>query len=576
MLKRKRPAISDVIWLLSFGIALTIILLLCKYGFASTDESFYLAVPYRLMQGDALIKEEWNIAHLSSLLIYPLLKLYSLIAGTTEGILLSFRYIYTLLHAAVAVFIFLSLRKTNWGAVFASLIYLVFTPFGIKALSYNSMGIAMTAISCIILYNYKNEGKNYYSLIISGACFAVAVLCCPYLIIPFLIFCFAYIISLLIKKMGIPVKKNILLRDVLAFTVGAGVVAVFICIFIFSRCSLSDVIKSVPHILDDPSHPPKNSFWEIIFYYLQNIVHSSRYGKPIFICCTILFAVIIFDKNKSKRYLLYFSFALILTVAYLASLMLEDIKINFLMFALNILGFFCFCCMPKDNIREFVFLWLPGMIYGFFLNISSNNGFYAISEAALISSLGSILIIVSFLQNLSKEQLPKPTIIICKAVIVCLFTAFLTIETITRCTVFYRDETINEMKYVVACGSQKGIHTTESKKEEYEALFEDTNSVRYSDAESVLYYVYAPWLYLDDEKNNSGPSTWFKLEFDSDASINKTLIDYYNINPKKIPDIVYTLKDDWLDAENFLRYFDGIGEYKLSETKQGYVLTKVQ
>ena len=107
-------------------------------------------------------------------------------------------------------------------------------------------------------------------------------------------------------------------------------------------------------------------------------------------------------------------------------------------------------------------------------------------------------------------------------------------------------------------------------------LFEDTNSVRYSDAESVLYYVYAPWLYLDDEKNNSGPSTWFKLEFDSDASINKTLIDYYNINPKKIPDIVYTLKDDWLDAENFLRYFDGIGEYKLSETKQGYVLTKVQ
>ena len=81
---------NPVFWGL-FLICGILILYKCRYGYAYSDECFYLTIPYRLTQGDRLILNEWNPAQLAGFLLYPAVSLYLRIFGSTEGIVLAFR-----------------------------------------------------------------------------------------------------------------------------------------------------------------------------------------------------------------------------------------------------------------------------------------------------------------------------------------------------------------------------------------------------------------------------------------------------------------------------------------------------
>ena len=62
-----------------------------RYGFGGNDEAFYLTIPHRLLKGDALFIDEWNLSQMSSILLVPFVWLYTLIAGSTDGIILACR-----------------------------------------------------------------------------------------------------------------------------------------------------------------------------------------------------------------------------------------------------------------------------------------------------------------------------------------------------------------------------------------------------------------------------------------------------------------------------------------------------
>ena len=59
-----------------------------------SDEAFYISVPVRLMNGDGLFTDEWHLSQLSSVLIYPAVRLFTLITGGTAGIILFIRRIF--------------------------------------------------------------------------------------------------------------------------------------------------------------------------------------------------------------------------------------------------------------------------------------------------------------------------------------------------------------------------------------------------------------------------------------------------------------------------------------------------
>ena len=66
----------------------------------------------------------------------------------------------------------------------AVLVYYVYAPFGIGALSYNSMGIDCLAVAAVLLVTASKRWSDG----ISGFFFAMAVLCCPYLVILYILY----------------------------------------------------------------------------------------------------------------------------------------------------------------------------------------------------------------------------------------------------------------------------------------------------------------------------------------------------------------------------------------------------
>ena len=178
----------------------------CRYGFANKDESLYLAIPYRLWQGDGLFVNEWNLSAFSSFLLMPFMYIYMAVVGTTEGILLNFRYIFTAVQGLCAVFMYFKLKRYNWfGAAAAALTFFIYAPFGIMALSYNSVGIQCVAVASVLLLTNEKGAKLPY--IVAGVLFAAAVLCCPFLVAVYAL----YSVLVLINT----VKHNCFALDVL-------------------------------------------------------------------------------------------------------------------------------------------------------------------------------------------------------------------------------------------------------------------------------------------------------------------------------------------------------------------------
>lgn len=61
------------------------LLFMCPYRFVVVDEVFFLSIPMRLFQGDALFQHEWHLSQLASLLTLPFASLCLMLQGSTEG-----------------------------------------------------------------------------------------------------------------------------------------------------------------------------------------------------------------------------------------------------------------------------------------------------------------------------------------------------------------------------------------------------------------------------------------------------------------------------------------------------------
>ena len=93
-------------------IALFIFLLWkCRYGFGDADESFWLTVSRRFLHGDRMLLQEWHLSQFGFFTMIPEMWLYQQIVGTTEGMILTFRYIFTVCWCAGALFLYFRARK---------------------------------------------------------------------------------------------------------------------------------------------------------------------------------------------------------------------------------------------------------------------------------------------------------------------------------------------------------------------------------------------------------------------------------------------------------------------------------
>lgn len=549
----------DALFLVCFVLGGALVLYKCRYGFANVDESFYLTVPYRLTMGDGLFINEWHLSQMAGFLLYPFMLLHRMIFPTMDGVVLHFRYLYTVVQLAVSLFLYLRTRRFGQaGAIAASISYLLFAPFGIMALSYNSMGVGALVV-CGVLLSTNDKGSLYiYG--IAGLFFACAVLCCPYLVGVYAIYAVGAVIWAQRSH-----NQRELWKGLAAITGGCALLAVIFFAFVFSRCSLTQFLHTLPQILQDPEHPP-TTLLQATRTYVRAILDSNGFAPICVAGCGALGIVALVDGNSPKRKKWYLTAAFVLAGLYLIPFFTTNVYINYLMFPPALVGFVAFCLYPQKNLPFFLWLWLPGILYGFCINWTSNQGFYVISMAATICTVASWLMI----ENCVKAMGPGWDANRWLAVVCCACMAgFIAVEGLVRYeSLFWEHGSMSQMTHLVTVGPGAGIYSSPSAAQMYESLYYDTQSIREETEGNILYYSKYTYLFLADSKGSAAYSAW--LSGVNDSSYQK-LLRYYELNPDKIPSYIYCLKDDPWIQEHVHQVADQYG-YDILELELGYLL----
>lgn len=149
------------------------------------DESIYPAISYRFLLGDRPFVDEFNFVQIGSLVLQPFISLFYKIRGNMDGVLLYCRFLFLLFCGLQAFVVIRTLapftgKRAAW--LFA-LLPVLFTPYQIPSLSYNTLGAGFFLIGTLL--NYGGRGRIAFLAI--GFSFALASTVYPTLVLPSLL-----------------------------------------------------------------------------------------------------------------------------------------------------------------------------------------------------------------------------------------------------------------------------------------------------------------------------------------------------------------------------------------------------
>jgi hypothetical protein len=161
------------------------------YGVDLADEAYNIALPYRFALGDTPFVDEMAPQQTSSLLLFPIIKSYTLLFGT-ESLIIFMRYVYLLFATAVALIIYGTLREHLGGnlSFMISLLVVLYAPYGAIFFNYNRLAFLLFSAGCFV--GVLKRDKLFWSGMLHG----LTVIAYPFFAIPctafFLIGAFRY------------------------------------------------------------------------------------------------------------------------------------------------------------------------------------------------------------------------------------------------------------------------------------------------------------------------------------------------------------------------------------------------
>ncbi len=548
-----KKGVFTIVYLLVWFAILIFLMWKARFGAASYDESLYLSIPYRLQQGDAMIWDEWNLSQQSSLATIPFVFLYTHISGGTEGMALAYRYWSVIIWGLVALAVYFRLKDhlgragdNGVGAAVSSFAFMLYAPFGIMTMSYNTYALAVLVLSGLVLLSVADsdgEGSRHFRWMLAGFLYAYAVLCCPHVL---MVWALGLIYTIVKKKF----------RCFVDFTLGAACLALILGIYILAGASIGQVAEALPVMFNDPHHQQVSFLWYMKDYVLQ-VLFGIPNGFWVYICFAILIVIILADKRRKERRLIYFTIGCMFTLALLAAAWIFRRYINCFIFPVNILAFLCLIIDRDEKTKSlFMCLWLPGMLYTFCINMSSNQYWLAISSASCLSLIGSIAIISMFVgsqaANAGEESAGPygmrilPWIAVILALIIPL--AYL------RYSFVFINSTISAQTELITRGPQKGIMASADDKEVYDTIFEDIETVKSYKPERILLFARDSWPYMTQGVRNASYSPWLQNDIDDYAV--DMLVRYYDMDDSRKPDVIYIDKDYKVFAARLLEELD--------------------
>lgn len=550
----------------------------CVFGFGGNDEAFYLTVPQRFNMGDALIKDEWHLSQLSGFLLMPFVWLFTTITGSTEGIILAARVLYIIFHATVSIVIYTRIRKYGYVSVFASVLYFIYTPYDIMAMSYNTMGLDFVTLAGVIMGTASYKKK--LPLIVSGVAFAAAVLCCPYLAVAYILYGICVLIHTLIKNKE---TKFILKSELFAgktflfFSIGIFTIAVVFLVFALTRVSIKEIFNYLPYLMTDPEHPQIALGARFGMYFKSIYNCHSHFYIALFSYLVMIVVMIIDRKRKSHRSIYLIVTTAIVIFCYVLLLpQLTYSTYNAIMFPLIFIGITSYILSENKPKPLFASLFVLGIIYSFAICFSSNQYFYVISMVITASNIASYVFLAQLLREMKTTQdnieyavWVKRGSFLFVAFMIFLQGAFQITVKAEHC--FWESGNTSNLTAQIKNGPAKGIYTNVNNCNTYEQIYSDLQYYKNKQEDKILFLTSKTWCYLAVDFPYGTLSAWISGEKPSSVERLKT---YYRVNYEEIPKYIYIPKETEWDFTNL--YNDAqLSGYSVEENDISYKLEKI-
>ncbi len=550
----------------------------CVFGFGGNDEAFYLTVPQRFNMGDTLIKDEWHLSQLSGFLLMPFVWLFTTITGSTEGIILAARVLYIIFHATVSIVIYSRIRKYGYVSVFASVLYFIYTPYDIMAMSYNTMGLDLVTLAGVIMGTASYKKK--LPLIVSGVAFAAAVLCCPYLAVAYILYGICVLIHTFIrnKETKFILKSELFAgKTFLFFSIGIFALAAVFLVFALTRVSIKEIFNYLPYLMTDPEHP-QIALGTRFGMYFKSIYNCHSHFKIALFSYLVMIVVMIIDrKRKSHRSIYLIVTTAIVIFCYVLLLpQLTYSTYNAIMFPLIFIGITSYILCENKPKPLFASLFVPGIIYSFAICFSSNQYFYVISMVITASNIASYVFLAQLLREMKTTQdnieyavWVKRGSFLFVAFMIFLQGAFQITVKAEHC--FWESGNTSNLTAQIKNGPAKGIYTNVNNCNTYEQIYSDLQYYKNKQEDKILFLTSKTWCYLAVDFPYGTLSAWISGEKPSSVERLKT---YYRVNYEEIPKYIYIPKDSEWDFTNI--YNDaGASGYSVEENDISYKLEKI-
>lgn len=543
------------------------------YGISSPDETFYLSIPYRLIKGDALLVDEWHASQFSAFLLYLPMKLYLLINGNSEGMVLYFRCIFVLCQTFVSLYTYHKLRKYgSLAALVSAIIYLLYIPETVNMLDYYTMSLMGFQVTALTLFCSKN--LNAPKLIFSGIVFACVVAAQPFNCLIYFIYSAGMVIFHITKKnknYSEFIKKYFSFKTWIYLTIGITAVAIVFTTFLFSQITFTQFFENIGNLFGGHDHtlPFAQTGKTDMFSYLtifKTLINIAPLG---FYISVILIFSLLYDIKRTERrnlwILVVFFASLLMIIENCISSSQNFVAILFKPYILFVITFSCFM-LVKDKNKNLFMIWWSGIVYTVFLGIISQALDYVgaigfvISNTAFAPAFSELFKeINSRTTSINPESKTKKPVI---KVLSCLFVLIISFDVISGTAIKFIDDTmaygmdreVTSADTVLKQGPLKGIRTNSDVAKNYDDIIYDLEEIKDNSCERVLVAVLIPWTYFCFEEPPATFTTWYiEEEFN--------LYDEYYKNPNKIPQCIYVPKNnlywgyDYTDTANSHKEF---------------------
>ena len=496
------------------------------HGFDWSDDSYYSAIVYRLILGDSLFQDCWDIHQLSALIPFPVFWIYIKIFGTT-GIILFSRIIYVLFISGEAFGLYWKFNKEHgwlWSILAAVLLLGFESNFG---LSYNSMMIELFIMAFLVLPTNGSSRYQYMRLFFSGVFTGLAIQAYPSALM--VLSCFI----LFILSNG----KDRRWSNIAYYLSGGAFVLLGFIVFLSLNSTLQALEGNVHYLFMDPEHGEFHFSIHEHFTELRELI-GNRDLFILFISVVVAAAAII-TKGKLRTVL---RIAAIVGVIVFLFMQWSSVRtdygkssIQYRLFFSIALSFPVLWLLNNCGWSPLVLLFFGGVLGSVGVNFATNNGASFYIYPYLVSAIAALLYTGRMITEAREKN---AQISILSAIPAALIASLVVFSFCSSVSYVYRDGELGTLNTNLRSGPASGIYTTQERAAKYEQTVDAIFTYMPKEGQ-VLFTKMLPFGYLCTSATPATPRMWR-------TNLDYPLFgEYYQNNPEKKPSAIYLVNENY-------------------------------